>query len=151
MREATLGIGSRRADTIAVNLWPSRSHVVVGFEVKATRTDWLRELRKPSKANDFYERTHAWYLVTGPKVLGFNELPRGWGHLELVNGALVQRVAAQEREDVVLDHAFLANLLRRAREGAPEPGSDDLRAAYNRGHDDATKAAKKEQIGRAHV
>lgn len=134
--------GGGRADCIAVNLWGSRSYEVHGFEVKATRTDWLRELAKPSKADYFHARTHRWWLVAAPGVVIKNELPKGWGLLELVGKSLVQKVAAAGREEATLDHDFLAALARRIRQGAPEPGREDLQAAYNRGYRDAEKLGK---------
>lgn len=136
--------GGGRADCVAVNLWNSGGYEVHGFEVKATRTDWLREKADASKSSYFWERTHRWWLVAASGVVLRNELPKGWGLLELQGTVLVQKVAAEERPTPTLDHDFLAALVRRARQGAPTPGEEDLRAAYNQGYKDASKKGKDE-------
>lgn len=38
----------RYIDAFAMNLWPSMKHVRIAYEVKASRNDWLRELRLPT-------------------------------------------------------------------------------------------------------
>lgn len=41
---------SRHCDAIALSLWPSRGIRLHGFEIKVARSDWLRELKDPAKA-----------------------------------------------------------------------------------------------------
>jgi hypothetical protein len=71
-------------DLLAVGLWRSTGHRRLGVEVKVSRGDWLRELRKPGKA-----RTHlvdAWTILTVPGVAKLEELPDGWGLAEIRPG-----------------------------------------------------------------
>lgn len=49
------------ADAIAMQTWPSKGLRVIGFEVKASRSDWLKELDKPSKNAEWQEACHEWY------------------------------------------------------------------------------------------
>lgn len=42
---------SRSADGIAMSLWPSRGLGIDGIEIKSYRSDWLRELKHPEKAD----------------------------------------------------------------------------------------------------
>lgn len=78
--EATLG--KRRADAIAVSLYRSQAWAIHGFEVKASRGDWLKELQNPKKADDLHGFVDAWWVVTPKGLIKKNELPQGWGHLE---------------------------------------------------------------------
>lgn len=84
--EVNEGTGARsgqRCDMMAICPWPSRGMELHGFEVKASRSDWLRELKKPSKAETFHQHCDRWWLVTPPDVVADGELPAGWGHLQL--------------------------------------------------------------------
>lgn len=72
------------ADLIAVSLWPSRGLEIIGHELKASRADWLRELKNPRKNADFIQYCHRWYLVvSGPEIVKPGELPANWGLLQL--------------------------------------------------------------------
>jgi hypothetical protein len=111
---ATGVLKERTADAIAMSVWPSRGLELHGFEVKVHRSDWLRELKKPAKADDIASRCHRWWIAAGPKVVEAGELPGTWG-LVLVEGKNL-RVAKEAPlvEALPLDHPFLAALLRRA-------------------------------------
>lgn len=67
-------------DAVAVCLWPSDHHALLGFEVKCSRADWLREI-KPDITKS--ERTRAlcdsFTVVAPANVVAFGELPQGWG------------------------------------------------------------------------
>lgn len=72
------GAGSR-ADALYVGFTSASSRLLVGHEVKASRADWLAELRKPGKADAWADQCHEWWLVTVPGVVAPGELPEGWG------------------------------------------------------------------------
>lgn len=102
------------ADAIAMNLWPSRGLAVHGFELKATRGDWLRELREPAKAENVARYCDYWWLVVGErKVVAPGELPDGWGLLELRGRGLMAAREPQKLPAVPLDRGFIAALMRR--------------------------------------
>jgi hypothetical protein len=71
--------GTSRADALYVGFTSASGRLLVGHEVKASRSDWLSELNKPGKADGWADQCHAWYLVTIPGVVAEGELPPGWG------------------------------------------------------------------------
>lgn len=80
IEEATLG--NRRADVIAINLYRSRAWAIHGFEVKASRGDWIRELANPDKAEELHRFVDVWWVVAPKGLVESGELPAGWGLLE---------------------------------------------------------------------
>lgn len=50
-----------------------------GHEVKVQRSDWLRELRDPTKADAWRRYCDRWWLVATPGVAKPEEIPDGWG------------------------------------------------------------------------
>ena len=79
-RNGTGFMANRTADAMAMSLWPSRGLHIYGFEVKKTRTDWLREFKKPEKADDIGIYCHYWYLVVGSEdIVKDEEIPKTWG------------------------------------------------------------------------
>jgi len=72
----------RRADAVAMELYPSRGLHLQGFEVKASRSDWLRELKSPQKVEQgVYGFCLHWWVVTIHGVVKPGELPATWGLL----------------------------------------------------------------------
>ncbi|GAI18718.1 unnamed protein product, partial [marine sediment metagenome] len=77
---ATGFICNRWADAIAMSLWPSRGLEIIGFEIKVSRSDWVKELKKPDKADTIANYCDSWYLVLGDEsILRLGELPMEWG------------------------------------------------------------------------
>jgi hypothetical protein len=75
----------RRADAVAMSLWPSRGLHLIGFEIKVDRSDLLKELKTPAKADAIQRYCHQWWLVTPPDLVGATELmvlPATWGVME---------------------------------------------------------------------
>lgn len=108
----------RYADAIAMSLWPSRGLSIHGIEIKASRSDWIREREDPEKAERIAKHCDRWILVTGPGVvLDLGEVPPAWGWLEYGGGKLHTRREGQQRTDVApITRDWLASLLRRAAE-----------------------------------
>ncbi len=114
-----IGGGTRRfADAIAVGLWPSVGHEIVGFEFKASRSDWLGELKKPEKANEIMRYCHRWWLVAqGPDVFEKEELPATWGALEWGGNKFKVAKKAPNLEPEAPPMGFFCALLARSQEG----------------------------------
>ena len=78
----------RRADAIAVCMEPRKYHgtddlyKTIGFEIKTSRSDWLRELKKPEKSAHFAQICNEFYVVALPNVVQMDELPPYWGWIE---------------------------------------------------------------------
>lgn len=107
------GTPSRFCDCMAFNLWPSRGFAVHGFEIKASRSDWLRELKQPSKANPFFSRVNYWWLVVGnPSIVKRGELPDGWGLIVPSNQSLEIKQTVKRRDAEPITPEFFAAILR---------------------------------------
>lgn len=62
-----------------------------GHEVKVSRSDWLRELADPGKAETFSHHMHHWWLVATPDVVK-DDLPDEWGLLVLQSNGRLRKV-----------------------------------------------------------
>lgn len=117
------GFGARRhADAVALGIWPSRGHQLVGFEFKASRRDWQRELRQPAKAEEIARFCDEWWLVVSDdRVAKLEEIPEPWGLLVATpkGDKLERRKLAKpfpDREKTALPRSFVAAMLRRVGE-----------------------------------
>lgn len=109
--------GTRVADAIAFNLWPSRGMPVHGFEIKVSRRDWLRELKSPHKADEVAAYCDYWTLVVSdPAFVKDGELPETWGLFVPGGTGLTEVVAPERTASRDMDRPFVAALLRRAHE-----------------------------------
>lgn len=128
--EVTDGTGAastRRADAIAMNMWPSRALEIRGFEVKVSRSDLKSELLDPSKAEAFAQYTDSFYLAV-PKGLtdGF-DIPPNWGIIEVTEAGKtrIKRQGIINKDATALTREFVAGLLR----AAAKSSESDLNAA----------------------
>jgi hypothetical protein len=141
------GGGTRYADGVAVNLWSSRGHAVHGFEIKVSRSDWLRELKDPSKAEAVFRYCDHWFIVAPRDVVRAGELPPTWGLLEVRTAGLVAAVAAPKLEAQPMSRAFFASLMRRGFElldAQAERKIADARAEVERRVEEAIDRRSKE-------
>lgn len=104
----------RTADGLAMSLYPSRGLELIGCEVKASRSDWLREKKDPAKAEEILRFCDRWYLVVGDEsIVQDDELPPPWGLLVPgPRGGLRQKVEAPKLSAEPMTRAMLAGLLR---------------------------------------
>lgn len=101
------------ADAVAMNVWPSGGLEVHGFEIKVSRGDWLRELKRPEKSAGVRRFCDRWWLaVSEVTIVKPGELPETWGLIVVVGGA--GRVARKAPKLVAEapDRTFLASMLR---------------------------------------
>lgn len=110
--------GSRSADAVAMNTWPSRGLQTHGVEIKQSRTDWLRELKDPAKSAPVQRFCDFWWLaVSDEKIAKLEEIPLTWGFLVLRGKSLVAVKPAPELKPEPPDRGFVAMLLRNATKG----------------------------------
>lgn len=132
VQSATAYQGKQRADAVAMGLWPSRGLDVIGFEFKSSRSDWLRELKQPDKAEQIFQFCDRWYLVVGSgSIVHGGELPPTWGLLVADGDKLHEQVAAPKLDAKPMAREFLASLLRSAQKVAEKAESaprEELRA-----------------------
>jgi hypothetical protein len=123
--EVANGTGSRAtrwADAVAMGVWPSRGHALIGFECKEDRRDWLREKKNPEKAEAVASHCDSWYVVAGVEgIVQLEELPEPWGLLvankdrtKLLNKKVCQPFP--DRDKTVLRRPFVASMLRKVPE-----------------------------------
>lgn len=120
---ATGSNGRRYADALAMNLFPSKGLTIEGFEIKASRSDFLRELKEPWKAEEsWFPRCDRWWIVIAdPAIVKKDELPPTWGLLAPRGDELFAVKPAPLLEGVQpIGRPELAALLRRATEQPPK-------------------------------
>jgi hypothetical protein len=156
IREIALGVrDGRRADAIALQLYESRGIHLHGFEVKVSRSDWLRELKDAAKADELVRSGEYFSIVAAAGIVDPNELPTGWGLFE-VRGAdrrLHRVVAAARRDDPEpLSLVGNARILRRMIEALRAPGEvvrrELLEAEYLRGVKDGEAPGRPRDLRR---
>jgi hypothetical protein len=105
---------TRTLDAIAMDTWPSSGLLLHGFEIKCSRADWRRELSDPSKAAAFTRFLDHFWIVAPAAIVRHDELPEGWGLLELRGPTLRTAVTPARLTPEPVDRSFLACLLRAA-------------------------------------
>ncbi len=80
VRDSTGFDSTRAADALALGMFRSRGRLLHGFEFKVSRSDWLCELRKPEKAESWFQHCDRWGLIVpDASIVKVDELPAGWG------------------------------------------------------------------------
>ena len=117
------GFGARRrADAVALGVWPSRGQAVIGFEFKEDRRDWLREKENPAKAEEIAAHCDVWWMVAGKAgIVKPEELPEPWGLYVANDDRTRLKVAKQatpfpDRDKAVMKRTFVAAMLRKITE-----------------------------------
>lgn len=104
VRDATGFDGTSIADAMAVSLYRSRGKSLWGFEFKVSRSDWLRELKQPEKAESILRYCHHWALVVPDKdIVKPGELPSTWGMYVAYKDKLKPIVPAPLLDPIPLD------------------------------------------------
>jgi|GEM_PF-5960825 len=130
----------RRADAIAVNTFPSRNFKIVGFEFKASRSDWLSEKREGAKADYFVTLCDEWYVVAWSGVVEEDELPEGWGLFELKPNSeqLWKQVESEltARQQGEPDRPFWGRFLQKTVGKESNYTQQDIKEARKRGYEE---------------
>lgn len=103
----------RTADFLAQDLWDAKGLLLHGHEVKVSRSDWLRELADPDKAESIKRYCDRWWLVVPDRRIVRDDLPPGWGLL-------------------ALDDSDRLRVVHRAPALTPEPHPPTFRGAFLR-------------------
>lgn len=116
------GTGSMKGRTIdfyALNLWPSKAYLSAAYEVKISRSDFRRELDNPGKRAPWEKRASECWFAAPVGIVPLEEVPEGWGLLELgSNGFRAARRATQRKiESFAPD--FVAAMARRVQDKRP--------------------------------
>lgn len=113
----TTGFGNRGwADAVLLHLWPSDGLALWGFEIKASRTDWKKELANPKKSENIARFCDRWIVVAPKGLVRDGELPAAWGlwTYDPETDRLHAAVAGEKRKPhKYLHRGFFASLIRR--------------------------------------
>jgi hypothetical protein len=145
------GLGkSRSADALVMSLWPSRGLHLTGIEVKASRSDWVKERDDPAKAEAICRYCDFWYVVAGKRgIIQAGELPPTWGLMEPKGGKLCVSTEAPKLDAAPMSREFLAALFRRAAETFDGHAATESEIAKARDEGWARGKATGEQWARA--
>lgn len=103
---------SRTADFVAMDMWNSKGLALHGHEVKTSRSDWLCELRDPTKADEIRRYMDYWWLVVPDADIVRDDLPDGWGLMVVRAGVLRAQRTAPRLTPEPVPRSFWAPLLR---------------------------------------
>jgi hypothetical protein len=111
----------RRADGLAMNLWPSRGLELHGYEVKVDKVDWRNESSNPEKAEALGRFCDRWWLVIDDlKIIEGHDVPLVWGILVATDGKIRTHREASKLDAQPLTRSMVASLLRRAADARDE-------------------------------
>lgn len=155
------GFDARRTfDAVAVNLWPSRGLTIEVYEIKVSRSDWQRELKKPDKAEDACRIADRFTIVAPAGCVHDGELPPTWGLIEVTGDGGTKPWKLRAKTTAPLLHAdptaskpvprgLLVGMLRSCPGAVPGgkvlgPAEKALRDARNEGYEQGRRAAEAE-------
>lgn len=116
----------QRFDAFAMNMYPSKEFKRIAYEVKISRSDFLREIKTPDKRRAAVELSNQFWFVTPRDIVKDGEIPEECGHLIIdypkpkpdgkTSDHLRLRVAvrAPVREAMDMPIRFIASILRRS-------------------------------------
>lgn len=133
VRNAASFDADRTCDALAMGIWKSSGIYLHGFEIKVGRSDWLREIQDPAKAEAFAQHCHFWWIAAAPGIVKLEELPAMWGLLEAVGDGLKVRRPATKRDPERIGWSMLAALLRRSTEQSVD--AEVLREQFDKGYE----------------
>ena len=103
----------RRADLFAINMYPSKGHTRVCFELKASKNDLRRELDDGEKSVSVGQYADMFYLVCPKGILDDSiSIPETWGILEYSGGKLKQTKRPHATKAQPMTVEFTAALLQ---------------------------------------
>lgn len=87
--ESSTGLG-RFVDGVAFNMWPSKGHIVIAFEIKVSRGDFRNELKDPSKREFAVRTADEFYFVVPKGMVEPEEIPHECGLMEVAEDGEVR-------------------------------------------------------------
>lgn len=109
--------GSQRIDLFAMGTWKTTGYERVAYEIKVSRSDWLRELKKPEKREAAKALSHRFVIAAPAGLVKRSELPPDCGLVEVRdNGSAYTYRKGPRRPDPVAPPEWIASLLRTAAE-----------------------------------
>ena len=103
----------QRLDAWTIHLWPSKFLFRVTYEIKASRSDFLNEIKQPLKRRAGLLLSNEFYFATPVGLVKEGELPIETGLIEVSDAGAKVRVAAPYRDTGAPSWRFVASLARR--------------------------------------
>lgn len=106
------------ADYLVQDCWgnygpENQRHPLLGFEVKVSRSDYLRELKDLGKSEPFRRVCSEWYVVVSDPKIVRDDLPDGWGLLYAQgDGLRCARKSAVNPDPEPMPRGLIAGFLR---------------------------------------
>jgi hypothetical protein len=105
----------QRFDLWVVNYYRSKRYMTRCYEVKVSRSDFLKEINTPLKRRAGLRLSNEFYFVTPKGLLDIMEIPVECGLLEVGDdGSIEQTVPAPFRDIMPLPNSLVAAISRRA-------------------------------------
>ena len=104
----------RTIDAVVFSLWPSDGLTRAAFEIKVSRSDFIRELQIPNKHKWCRECFHEFWFVAPKEVIQLDEIPGGVGWMCPRGDKLVIKKLCQRNPTPRLDDSLLAAFMRAA-------------------------------------
>lgn len=101
-------------DAWAMHCWPSREHLRISYEVKVSRTDFIREIRKPSKRIMAMRYSNEFYFAAPEGLLKASEMPDDCGLVEIAPDGVGVALRARYRAGAAPTWGLLASACRNA-------------------------------------
>ena len=103
-------------DAFAMGAWPSDQHVRHAYEMKASRADFLKEIKTPRKRRAALRFSNFFWIIAPPGICKPEEIPVECGLIEVPLGGGEGRVVvnAPFRESIAPTWNFLGAVWRRA-------------------------------------
>jgi hypothetical protein len=116
-----------RIDAFHMACEPSKALKRTAYEIKASRSDFQREIKDPRKRRAALRVSNQFYFVTPPGLVTPPEIPLECGLLEIGEDGhvpLVEKVAAPFRDSMPASWHFFAAFARRLQKLAPAPNGE---------------------------
>jgi hypothetical protein len=108
---------TRSADAVVVGFWPSRGCQIEGIERKSNRSDWLKELKQPAKAETIFKYCDKWWIFADKEgIVKLDEIPLPWGFMEIRGDKLKVIKQAPTLEPKPLSKEFVVSMIKRVNE-----------------------------------
>jgi hypothetical protein len=105
-----------------MNIWPSKRFHRIAYEIKVARSDFNRELLLPEKRMPAEKYANECFFVMPTGIAKIDEIPEGWGLIELTGGkgGLRKKKNAKWRDIDDPGLGFIGSMVRRKSEDRSE-------------------------------
>ena len=124
----------QRFDAWAINLFPSKKHERISYEIKVSRSDFLHEIKNPKKREQALSLSNYFYFAVPKGLVSVNEIPEECGLIEVgenLNTRIKKKAPYRETDNIRWQ--FLCSIARRAcvAEKRIKELEDEMRTLYN--------------------